>query len=416
MLSPVWPLPANNGGLVRIHHIFHELSKNHEVILVSPEGIIRAGLSGEPIFEERGLSRGYLPGWIKKCFTLVSWWPYHAAYYWDPWMKAKVEQLLAEPDFSLVYCHFIYTLPYVSAEKICIVLDQQNVDRQYWERKLENARNILERLSFKINLYKTIMFEEHYLSSVTAIISVSDIDRKNTKKYAQHLVQHFLVAPNGVEPEKFWLDNRVGGHSSSSAKVTIGFMGSLDLELNRRAAQLLATEIFPAVKKEIPEQQFTLLLIGRNPPPDIVEYSFHTPEIIVTNTVSDVRPYLSKVDILVLPLKGGGGTKLRVLEGMAMGLPIVGSPDALQGIQGLLHDQNVLIAHSPSEFYEFTSRLINNKEDRFRLGNSARNLVLSSYSWRKIVTDLNSALTMLIPDFQPREPISIDSRLQEMLD
>jgi glycosyltransferase involved in cell wall biosynthesis len=414
MLSPVWPLPANNGGLVRISQIFCELSKKHDVFLISPGGAIQAGPGRQSVLQERGLPQNRLAYWLKMCFSILSPWPYHAAWYWDNWMKHKVEQLLEDQKFSLVYCHFIYTLPYVAGRKISIVVDQQNADRQYWERKVDTARNIIEHLVFTANLSKTIRFEERQMKGVRAVISVSDDDRTSTEKNLRHLVDYFLIAPNGVGPEMFCSDHGLGDHSASDAAITIGFMGSLDLELNQRAARLLADEIFPALRQKMPERKLKLLIIGRNPPVEILEYPLRTPEIFVTNTVPEVLPYLSKVDILVLPLKGGGGTKLRVLEGMAMGLPIVGSPDSLQGIPGLTHDQNVLIAHSPSEFCELTSRLIKNKGSRIRLGNAARELAFNSYSWQKIATDLDSSLRMLIPDPGPPEPISLDYRPQDM--
>lgn len=395
MLSPVWPLPATTGGLVRINRIFSGLAHTNDVLFISPGGKMRARRGRKILVETRSSSLRQPTVWRKLLSWIFSLYPYHTAFYWDGWMKAAIDEALSTEDFSCVYCHFIHTLPYVAGMRVPVVLDQQNVDRLLWRNRIRCSHNLFVRLFSLVNLYKTVLFENRYLRFVRAVVSVSERDKVQTQEFITEPTKCFIVAPNGASLDfpKSLLYGK--GKKKKNNNITIGFMGSLDLELNRRAAQLLASEIFPALKKEIPECELRLLLIGRNPSPDIVKHSLRTPEIVVTGTVPDVRPYLSKVDIFVLPLRGGGGTKLRIFEAMAMQLPVIASPDAVYGIDGLSDGLNFLMASTTNEFCKGIIGLIKDNQLRRTLGKAGYALVSKKYSWRTITNRLAKDLDTL---------------------
>ena len=137
-------------------------------------------------------------------------------------------------------------------------------------------------------------------------------------------------------------------------------------------------------------------MIGRNPPASIQNLARKDPLVSVTGTVNDVQPYLEEVDILVLPLEEGAGTKLRVLEAMAVGLPVIGSYLALRGIDGIVPGIHALIASNDNSFAIQITELALNPIKMRNMGRAARKLVESSYRWENITRKLSKDIESLV--------------------
>lgn len=138
------------------------------------------------------------------------------------------------------------------------------------------------------------------------------------------------------------------------------------------------------------------LLIGRNPPSWFQNKLKSDKFVVFTGTVNDVYPWLNKVDILCLPLDQGAGTKLRVLEAMAVGLPIVGNSFAFSGIENILDGKNVLVADDDISFASRICELILNFDMRIRIGHEARKVVETSYDWNIIIKNLSENLKAIV--------------------
>ncbi|RPJ77522.1 MAG: glycosyltransferase [Alphaproteobacteria bacterium] len=394
MLSPIYPFPANTGALVRIANIHEGLCRYHDVTLVCP---------GRDVYDDFSKNKIIViptrrHTWFHKASALFSDKPYHQNLYFEPLMMEKMRTLVAAEKFDLIYAHFIYTLPYLlDVKSIPIIVDQQNVDREYWTRKANSpTASLFMRIFASINTQKTIAFEKKMLKNITGYISVSSEDCQSTKKYAQKKVRHFLVAPNGVDTNHY----RPGNYAETPGKLVLGFLGSLDLFINYSAAERLCCRILPLVRSLLPDFAISVLLIGRNPPALIRNLTQKDVSISVTGTVDDVYPYLATVDVLVLPLEEGAGTKLRVLEAMAAGLPIVGSRLAFNGIDGLSDGIHVLYALDDNSFTSQIVELTKNTGKRVDMRQSACKLVQQSYRWDSIVKNLSSDLESLVVNFQ----------------
>ena len=136
------------------------------------------------------------------------------------------------------------------------------------------------------------------------------------------------------------------------------------------------------------------LIIGRNPPRKLANIAADASKnITVTGTVDDVLPYLHQVDILVLPLRSGAGTKLRVLEGMATGICVIGTEQALMGIDGLVRDKHAFQCETVEEFVETICTLSHSADRRRAIGSNARNLVIRHYQWTSITHELATQLS-----------------------
>lgn len=395
MLSPEWPLPANSGGLVRINQIFNGLGAYMDIDMATPQGMLRYS-SGKLILEWWELpKRGRWENLFQKILAMFAIRPYHVYLYYTHRMQEKVNSLLAEEKYSLVYCHFIYTIPYVRECEIPIVLDQHNVDQDYWKAKVNTSQGLLK-LAAQINLQKTIHFEKNWFNLLHTIISVSEHDRLAMQVYTGKWVRDFLVVPNGVDINKYQSVKERANYSSEKKTLHLGFMGSFDVQVNCDAALRIYHEILPRVKAQLPEFTVKLTLLGRNPPPKILKLAVNDISVVVPGTVSEVVPYLNDFDIFLAPLIGGAGTKLRLFEAMALKLAIIASSDAARGIDGLLNGENILLANSPDEYSDAIFTLAHDAEKRFRLGNSARKLVEEKFHWGHIIADLAKKLVLLV--------------------
>jgi glycosyltransferase involved in cell wall biosynthesis len=396
MLSSIPIYPTNAGDRVRIRHLANGLADHHVVTLVLPDdGYLRAG--GDPGSTAPHLHLMPIP-WSppsnrQKVQSLLGVWPYHVALRYRLALLQTVQQLAATAQYDLVYCHQLYTLPYACTTSLPVLWDQQNVDRLYWQHKVTAyRRQPIRQLIARWNLRKIRRFEEQMLPTVAGLVAVSDGDRQATQQLL-NASQPCLVAPNGVDLAHYRLRNP----RPATARLVLGFVGSLDLDLNQDAVLTLIHKILPQVVASLPERQVTLLVVGRHPPQWLIDLAARDPHqrITLTGTVDDLLPYLHRMDLLVLPLQSGGGTKLRVLEAMAAGVPIIGSCFALMGLAGAQAGRHYHLAEQPAEFVAQICQAVQNPTDQCQMVLQARRLVEARYGWRSITDQLAEDLTQL---------------------
>lgn len=405
MLSPIPIMPVNAGDRVRIWHIAQGLARHAHVTLVMPEAapghrvLMPANHHGHPKEAEakaplRIIKVPFpeLTRW-RQMKSMVSSWPYHVALRYHEATRRAVATLLAQQDYTFVYCHFLQTLPYVIGSTLPIILDQHNVDRIYWQRKLADHQPRWRNWMLQHNLKKTIHFEEKALPALHGIVSVSEEDRRATASYAAPMVSHFWVAPNGVDTTRYWYRPPT---VTSVPKLTLGFLGSMELALNQEAVLTLLQKIVPHVQQQLPNWEIKVLVIGRQPPEWLRTWPQKEPtqKIIITGEVPDILPYLHQVDLLVLPLQSGAGTKLRVVEAMAAGVPVLGTPLAWEGWDAFQPDKNGLSIPHPQAFVEAICRLAHDGVRRRELAQQARTVVERYYSWHTITDQLAQSLAM----------------------
>jgi glycosyltransferase involved in cell wall biosynthesis len=274
-------------------------------------------------------------------------------------------------------------MEYVAEARVPVIVDQQNVDRLYWQNRADHSpfpTNIFARWNVK----RTASFEDRMLPKIWAYVSVSDDDRRQTRMYAEPHVQHFWIAPNGVDTRRF--APRAASPTAGTV-VTLGYLGSMDLQMNIDAVQRLCAKLLPEIRVQLRHLDVRLLVVGRNPPAAIQALANETPGMTLSGTVDDVVPWLHRIDILVCPLRVGAGTKLKVVEGMSAGLPVVGSPLAFAGIQGRQGDDYV-IAQDDDAFIQAICQLARAPDGRRTMGTRARQLVQREFEWSAIVQGL----------------------------
>ncbi len=391
MISPYLPYPPSGGGHVRIKNIYEGLSQFANVTLIAPGKAIDLP---HPL-NNTILAKTPADNRLHKLKAVVGKYPYHYALWYSKDLLSKVQVVLSNNQFDLIYCHFIYTVPYLQDSILPIIVDTHNVDHLYWERKIKyylSTQNYLKAIASKISLFKTKKFELEMLRNASAIVSVSTADDRVIRETLQDESKTYLVAPNGVDTDRFKL--RVENRSDN---LVLGFLGSMDLDLNIDAALLLCEQIFPKVREILPDNKVSLLIIGKNPPKKLKDIAvIHSGGgINLTGTVDDVAQFLPKVDIMVFPLRSGAGTKLRVFETLATGVCIVGSDLAFDGIDELIDGEHVFKANNIPDIVEKICWLARNPDLRIRFAENGRELVVKKYDWGNITRDLSLALDTL---------------------
>ena len=395
MISPVCPFPTDTGDRVRINSIFTELSKYHEVALIFPGSNNRLGetIVNDPkysIFTTKGQNYKY----SQKIKSLFHKYPYHYVLWYSAEMQESINELLLINNYDMILCNYLYTVPYVKNSNIPIVVDLQNIDHIYWNRKTNYYRDNKEYLKSIIsrrNLAKIKIFEREMFNRVDGIITVSSQDAKEIKKSINNDSKIIITTPNGVDTETYRLKSSL----KPSEDLIIGFLGSLNLDLNIDAAFTLCKEILPKVQQRLKKKNVSALLVGKNPPKSLIKYAENHSErkINLTGTVTNVSEYIKQIDILVLPLKSGSGTKLRVFEALSCGVNIVGSRMAFDGIEGLIANIHIMIADNPDEFVEKICFLANDVNKQKEMTLKGRELIESIYSWESICRELSDSLT-----------------------
>ena len=195
------------------------------------------------------------------------------------------------------------------------------------------------------------------------------------------------VVPHGVDTEYFM------PRSEQVQEKAVGFLGNYPHDPNRDAVMYFLTEMWTELKRRVPGIKF--YVIGRGPTKDILAAAREDRDIIVTGQVNDVREYLEKVKVFVAPIRLGKGFRGKILEAMAMGIPVVSTRLGAEGM-AVRDRENIMLAESPEEFIRVTEELFKDGELCRRIGLNGRQLVEENYSWQKGVEILESVLERLV--------------------
>lgn len=394
MLSPTFPWPLNMGSRIRIYHAFRELARaGHEVTLLclsEEPSSAREAKALEPYCQKleimpvkrRPRTRAALK-------ALLSLKPYRVAKFESAEFRRRVAELLHEP-FDILWVHFLETLDYLpklkGRRRPLVLLDQHNADERFWATYVREGPPWNRFFAWQ-NLWKLRRFQRETLQQVDVVLSVSEEDAAFTRTRLPNPSTDVWVVPNGVETEQL----KPGG--DEDRRDVVIFVGSMDVRMNIDAVERFAQEIFPKVRKAVPRAEFWV--VGRNPVPQVRALEA-LPGVRVTGSVDDVRPYYAQSKVAVAPFRYGGGTKLKVLEAMALGVPVVATPIGCQGIKAT-HGQHLFIEEENGAFAQRVIHLLRDNELRRRMAVEARRLVEERYGWKSIL----------------KEPIR---RLEEMLD
>jgi glycosyltransferase involved in cell wall biosynthesis len=261
-----------------------------------------------------------------------------------------------------------------------------NVEAEIWRRHAETKTRAVPRLLYSVQHKRMRRYEADALKRFDGVLAVSDADRETfARLYPGQVRGPVHVVPTGVDTEYF-------APAPDPASRELVFTGSMDWLPNEDAMLYFCREILPLVRKAEPEVRLTI--VGRAPTPAVTRLAAEDSRVAVTGRVDDVRPYIRRAAVYVVPLRIGGGTRLKIFEAMAMGKAVVSTTIGAEGLD-VEDGTHVRLADDPERFAAAVIDLIRHQPRREALGTAARALVAGRYDWGAVAGDMERALCAL---------------------
>jgi glycosyltransferase involved in cell wall biosynthesis len=300
-------------------------------------------------------------------------------------MKQKLERLVSEKDFDIVQVESIHLMSYLpifrkARRQPLVVCDWHNIESELMHRYSEREAGLLRRAYASKTARLMSEFEKRALGEFDAHVTVSQRDAEQLRDH--NPAARIFVIENGVDTA-FYSDQERGVTSESPAHRIV-FVGSMDYHANVDGAVNFARHVWPRVRER--RSEFTFTIVGKDPASEVRELG-QLPGVEVTGTVDDVRPFYRAAIAAVVPLNVGGGSRLKILEAMAAGVPVVSTTLGAEGLK-VQHDENILIADTNEQLAEAIISLVENETRRHELSSAGRALVASRYDWSSLGDEL----------------------------
>ncbi len=373
--------PTSRGGQIRTLETIRRLHARHEVHYVGfgkegePEGVARAGeycSYAYPVKSE-ALEKNSPKFALQALMNLPSSVPLSARRWATPTMKRTIADLRSRIGFDAVVCDFLHPCLNFDTLDGC-VLFQHNVETMIWRRHAEHASDALRRAYFGHEAKRMFELERKKCLEAAHVIAVSDVDAQMMRDMFG--VRRITAVPTGVDTEYFDRPSDMAAPSSD-----LVFVGSMDWMPNVDGVHYFVREILPLIRKQRPSCSLTV--VGRKPSRDILALAEADPLIRVTGTVPDVRPHLWDARVSIVPLRIGGGTRLKIYESMAAGVPVVSTTVGAEGLN-IDHPVNIRIADDAENFAAQCLDVLTNRDEARRMSDTALHMVRSKFGWDQI--------------------------------
>jgi polysaccharide biosynthesis protein PslH len=380
--------PTDRGGQIRTLEMLKALHRRHEIHYVTfddgrnPEGPRRAGEYSTRAYAVRHSvpPRRSLHFAGQLAAGLVSELPVSVARYASARMKRQIEALLAQQRFDSLVCDFLFPAPNIPDMRRA-VLFQHNVESMIWRRHVQEARHPFKRAYLSLQARRMEALERKICRDAGHIVAVSEVDREAMRELFG--VERVSSVATGVDLDYF------APPPDAEKQAELIFTGSMDWLPNIDAMEYFAAEILPVIQQERPDCR--LLIAGRRPTPGLQELARRDPRIALTGTVPDIRPYVWGSTVSIVPLRIGGGTRLKIFEAIAARIPVVSTSVGAEGLP-LEDGKHIAIADTPELFARRCLELLANPGQRQQMIDSAWELVAGRFSWPAVTRDFEAAL------------------------
>jgi polysaccharide biosynthesis protein PslH len=430
---PRVPWPLDTGAKLRNYHLARQLARETRIRLLAfadndtETQENRAAEAPEHFYDRATVvprDQGYTPAKILRgAFGRA---PLPLLNYTTATMKQSLAQILSQEEFDVVQIESIHLLAYLpiiraARSRPCVILDWHNLESDLMRQYSLRAKGTLRRAYARRTSRQLSRLEWQATKEVDAHVVVSDHDRARLLDYCGDA--RAFVIENGVDTDYYsdkriesayetWVNQQIKTEAKSIApsewpkpiaarKSRIVFVASMDYHANSDAALSFAREVWPIVHERRPDLVFTI--VGRHPAPEVRQLAMQ-PGIEVTGTVDDVRPYYHEAVAAIIPLRVGGGSRLKILEAMAAGVPVVSTTLGAEGLE-IQDNQNILIANTKAELSEAIVTLCGDSDQQKRLSVAGRALVSARYDWAILGNSLLEIYQRLVQT-KPKAPIA----------
>ncbi len=384
--------PATTGGRIRTLNVLRHLCAWHEITYLcnvqqGEEGAIdemrRLGLKLETI-PWREVPRDTPAFYAALARNLMSRYPYNVAKDFDRELRQRARALVADGSFDLVVCDFVQMARNaIGLDVPARLLFQHNVEAQIFRRHAENDQGRLRRGYMALQAMKMRRFEGYAGRQFDVVVAVSSRDRAMFER--DYGWRHVETIDTAVDLDYF----RPGAAAERPGRVV--FIGSMDWLANEDGVQHFVRDIWPLVRAQ--HAAATFQIVGRNPSRAVRELAGDGVEVV--GTVPDVRPYLADAAVAVVPLRIGGGTRIKIFEAMAMRKAVVSTRIGAEGL-AVHSGDDVLLADEPGEFAAAVVRLLDDAEYRRQLSTAARDLVCHRFGAETVARQFEAACRLAV--------------------
>lgn len=362
-------LPVDTGGKIRSFNILKRLGRDHELTLISyyggrrdaeyetalPQHFPQSHILWTGVADAQGFR-----GVLDYLYRLPRLAPYSISKFTHPAVREMVASQLSSGRFDVAICDFLHpTMNFPAKLPIPCLLFQHNVESALWQRMATTETNPLRKASYALEAARMSRYEQRALGRFHHIIAVSENDRQQMLEMDPSV--EITVVPTGVDIEQFQV-----APPSSAAPPRIVFTGSMDWEPNIDAVEYFCEQIWPRVLAEFPDAIFQI--VGRHPFEKVLRLA--SKSVQVTGTVPSVTDYLRDATVVVVPLRIGGGTRLKIYEAMAMGKALVSTSIGAEGLT-FQNARDLLLADEASSFAEAILLFLRDAQVRRRFEQAA---------------------------------------------
>jgi glycosyltransferase involved in cell wall biosynthesis len=385
IVSAQFPYPPRSGFATRVYQLALQLARRHEVTLVSYasadelEGAAQLAdeLSVVAVRREPVPLPARRAGQI---LSLASRTPSSCRAVRSRALQRQLDELCSAGRFDIVQLETSLLCAFTFPPQTRLVIDEHNVEYEVFARMAEGERSRVRRTFNRLEHARFRRFEQDCWRRADGCVVTSDRELPTVRAHAP--ATPVAVVPNGVDLQYFT--------PSEAATVprTVVFNGILTYRPNVDAAHHLVEEIWPLVQARCPDAR--LRLMGRASEED--RQRFQRPGVEVLGEVPDVRPYIHEAAVVAVPVRIGGGTRLKVLEGLALGKAMVSTSLGCEGV-GVQDGEHVMVGDDAATFAEHLLTLFEDSPLRGRLGSAGRLLVERDFSWELAGRRLEALLT-----------------------
>ena len=387
-------VPPDTGGKIRSYNILRELARQHSVTLFSFYAAHDHDLHPDlkQVFDnviciplELSASKS-LAELRDYGIRLLSSEPYGITKYCRPEVRRRLQGLLQQETYDGIVCDFMVAAGVIPWDwPTPKILFTHNVEATIWRRHYEVAASHLWKAISWLEWRRMNAAERRYLRLADQVLTVSEADRDAFASFVEP--GKLSVIPTGVDVDYF--------HAMPVEEVanSLVFVGSMDWLPNEDAILYFVDTILPLIKQECPE--VFLEVVGRSPSRKLQALAEREKSMRLTGRVEDVRPFVARGSICIVPLRVGGGTRLKIFEAMSMSKAVVSTSVGAEGLP-VRAGENIMLADTPTDFAKSVLSLLRDPGERKRLGDSARSLVQEKYSWPKVAESFARTLQDVI--------------------
>lgn len=386
-------LPVHSGGDIRSYNIARQLATQHEVTFFSY-------YDGAPDQEYERTLREHFPKAVCVCTgarqdtqfrrgldylsRLPSGYPFAVSRFASRAVESQLKRWYAERAFDVAVCDFLDAAVNFPKElNIPTVLFQHNVESEIWRRHATNGSRGLKKLVYGLEFSRMQRYEQAMVRRFQHVIAVSEHDKNLMSAWVD--AARITSVPTGVDTKHFH-----PGPQPAQGSPLVLFVGAMDWEPNIDAVEYFCGEIWPGILARVPKAHFRI--VGRNPGDRVRRLVCDSVE--VTGRVPSVVEHLREAAVVVVPLRIGGGTRLKIYEAMAVGKAVVSTTVGAEGLD-VHHGRDIVLSDTPDNFAESVTVLLQDAGVRYRLECAAAELA-ANYGWPRIGAKFGQILETVI--------------------